>query len=160
MFVFSHTFPVLWEFTFPVLWELYGFLLHPKCSRNPKTWNVFVFPYVSLTMTIQFSHAFRIVWVSIWREIEGCGICKNFKFLGFFNISGEAVIHIIPKIWEKRISIVQEKHRKTQKFHVYGFLKYFGWSKNPYNCRNMRKVNLHNKGKVWGNTNIWKLRVS
>ena len=26
---------------------------------------------------------------------------KRFKFMGFLNISGEAEIHTIPKIWEK-----------------------------------------------------------
>ena len=35
LFVFSHTFPLLWEITFPIFWELYGFLLHPKYLRNP-----------------------------------------------------------------------------------------------------------------------------
>ena len=34
MFVFSHIFPLLWEFTFPIFWELHGFLLHPKYLRN------------------------------------------------------------------------------------------------------------------------------
>ena len=34
-FVFSHTFPLLWEITFRIFWELYGFLLHPKYLRNP-----------------------------------------------------------------------------------------------------------------------------
>ena len=35
MFVFSHTFPVLWEFTFPMFWKLYGFLLNLKCLCFP-----------------------------------------------------------------------------------------------------------------------------
>ena len=33
---------------------------------------------------------------------------------------GEAEIHTVPKTWERWISIVQEKHRKTQTFHIYG----------------------------------------
>ena len=35
MVVFSHTFPVTWEFTHPVVWELHEFLLHAKYLRNP-----------------------------------------------------------------------------------------------------------------------------
>ena len=44
MFVFSHIFPLLWEFTFPIFWALSGFLLHPKYFRNPTLWNVCFFP--------------------------------------------------------------------------------------------------------------------
>ena len=51
---------------------------------------------------------------------------KHFKFMGFLNISGEAEIYTIPKTWEKCISIVREKHGKTQTVQIYGFLKYFG----------------------------------
>ena len=32
---------------------------------------------------------------------------------------------------------------------MYGFLKYFGWSRNPCNSQNLGKVNFHNTGKVW-----------
>ena len=46
---------------------------------------------------------------------------KHFKFMGFLNISGEAGIHSIPKTWKKWISIVQQKHGKTQTFQIYGF---------------------------------------
>ena len=51
---------------------------------------------------------------------------KHFKFMGFLCISGEAEIHAIPKTWKNWISIVREKHGKTQTFQIYGFLKYFG----------------------------------
>ena len=64
MFVFSHTFSILWEFTFPIFWELYGFLLHPKYLRNLLLWNVCVFPYFSLTIAIHFLHILGIVWIS------------------------------------------------------------------------------------------------
>ena len=64
MFVFSHTFPVLWKSTFPTFWELYGFLHQPKYLKNPKIWNVFVFPYFSRTMEIHFPHVLGIVWIS------------------------------------------------------------------------------------------------
>ena len=42
--------------------------------------------------------------------------------MGFFNVSGEAEIHTVPKIWAKWISIVQEKYGKTQTFQIHGFL--------------------------------------
>ena len=79
---------------------------------------------------------------------------KHFKFVGFLNISGEAEIHTIPKIWEKWVSIVREKNGKTQTFQVCGFLKYFGWSRNPYNSQSIGKMNLLSTGKVWENTEI------
>ena len=41
---------------------------------------------------------------------------KHFKFLGVLNVSDEAEIHAIPKIWEKEIPIVREKYGKTQTF--------------------------------------------
>ena len=64
------------------------------------------------------------------------------------------------KTWEKWISIVWKKYGKTQTFQIYGFLKYFGWSRNPYNSQNMRKVDFHSTRKVWENTNIPELWVS
>ena len=79
---------------------------------------------------------------------------KHFKFLGFSTILSEAEIHTIPKIWKKWIPIVREKYGKTQTFQSNGFLKYFGWSRNPYNSQNMGKVNLHSTGKVRENTEI------
>ena len=47
---------------------------------------------------------------------------KHFKSMGFLNISGEAEIHTIPKTWEEWISVVREKHGKTQTFKFMGFL--------------------------------------
>ena len=37
---------------------------------------------------------------------------KHFKCMGFLNISDEAKIHTVPKIWEKWISIIREKYGK------------------------------------------------
>ena len=52
--------------------------------------------------------------------------------MSFSNILGDTEIHKIPKTWEKWISIVWEKYEKTQTFQIiYGFLKYFGLSRNP-----------------------------
>ena len=79
---------------------------------------------------------------------------KHFKVKGFLNFSYEAEIHAVPKTWEKWISIVREKYGKTQTFQIYGFLKYFGLSRTPYNSQNMGKVNLLSTGKVWENTEI------
>ena len=69
---------------------------------------------------------------------------KHFKVKGFWNFLLEAEIHAVQK-W---ISIVREKYAKTQTFQIYGFLKYFRWSRNPYNSQNLGKVNFHNTGKV------------
>ena len=45
---------------------------------------------------------------------------EHFKFMGFLNISGEAQIHTVPKIWEKLIPIIREsmgkKHSKVMGF--------------------------------------------
>ena len=93
---------------------------------------------------------------SILREIET-----------FFPITWQNWIHIVRETYGKtqifqsyRISMVREKYGKTQTFQIYGFLKYFGCSKNPYNSQNMGKVNSHSKEKIWENTNILKLSVS
>ena len=90
---------------------------------------------------------------------QNIGIHKLFKFMDFLNISGEADLHTITKIWEIWIPMIQGKYGKKQTFQSYGFLKYFGWSRNPYNSQNMGKVNPHSKRKIWENTNILKLRV-
>ena len=82
------------------------------------------------------------------------GKYKHFKFGFFFNFLYEAEIYLVPKTWEKQISMVREKYGKTQTFQIYGFLKYFGCSKNPYNSQNMGKVNLLSTGKVRENTEI------
>ena len=66
------------------------------------------------------------------------GKTQTFQIYGL-NISGEAEIHKISKIWEKWIPIIREKYTKKQTFQTYVFLKYFGWSRNPYNFQNMVK---------------------
>ena len=95
-------------------------------------------------------------WISIIRKSTGKH--KHFKFMGFLKIFDEAEIHTIPKTWEKWILIIREKHGK--KTNISKFVKYFGWSRNPYNYQNMGKVNSHSKGKIWENKNISKLSVS
>ena len=79
---------------------------------------------------------------------------EHFKYMGFSNIFGETEIHATPKTWEKWIPIIREKYGKRQIFESYGFLKYFGWNRIPYNSQNMGKMNSHSKGKVWENTSI------
>ena len=103
----------------------------------------------------KYSKAIGFPWYG-----KSMGKHKHFKFMGFLNILSEAEIHTISKIWEKWIPIIRGKYGKKQAFQSYGFLKYFGWSRNPYNSQNMGKVNSHSKGKIWENTNISKLRVS
>ena len=41
---------------------------------------------------------------------------KYFKFMGILNISDEADIDTITKIWEKWISILREKYGKVEIF--------------------------------------------
>ena len=84
---------------------------------------------------------------------------KHFKFMGFLKILDEAEIHTIPKTWGKWIPIIREKYGE-KKTNIPKFLKYFGWSRNPYNSQYMGKVNSHSKEKIWENTNISKLSVS
>ena len=86
-------------------------------------------------------------WISIIREKYGKK--QTFQSKGFSTILIKAEIHTIPKIWKKWIPIVREKYGKTQTFQSNRFLKYFGWSRNPYNSQNMGKVNSHNMEKVW-----------
>ena len=47
MFLFSHTFPLLWEFTFPIFWESYGFVPQGKYIGNLLGYLYFIilFPY-------------------------------------------------------------------------------------------------------------------
>ena len=50
---------------------------------------------------------------------------------------------------------VGEKNVKKQTFENYGFLKYFRWSRDPYNSKNIKKwITI-----VWENTSIWNLWV-
>ena len=82
------------------------------------------------------------------------GKCKRFEVKGFLNFLLEAEIRAVPKTWKKWIFTAPEKYGKTQTFHIYGFLEYFGWSRNPYNSQIMGKVNLLNTGKVWENIEV------
>ena len=47
VFLFSHTFPLLWEFTFSIFWESYGFVPQGKYARNLLGYLYFLilFPY-------------------------------------------------------------------------------------------------------------------
>ena len=92
--------------------------------------------------------------VKFHSKVKKMGKHKHFKFKGFLNFSYQAEIHLVPETWKKWISIAREKYGKTQTFQIYGFLKYFEWSRNPYNAQNMGKVNLHSTWKVWENTDF------
>ena len=108
------------------------FLKYFGWSRNP---------YNSQNMGKVNSHSKDKIW-------GNTNISKLIKC--FWNFSLNAEIHAVPKTWEKWISIIREKYGKTQTFQIYGFLKYFGWSRNPYNSENLGKVNFHNTGKKYG----------
>ena len=66
-FLFSHIFPLLWEFTFLIFWELYGFLLHPKYFRNPTLWNVcffsILFPYYGNSLSPCFGNCMDFCFI-------------------------------------------------------------------------------------------------
>ena len=81
MFLFSHTFHVLWKSTFPMFWELYQFKFHVKYWRNTWLWNVCVFPYFPRTMEIHFPHILGIVWIPASNKIFRKSI--NLKCLCF-----------------------------------------------------------------------------
>ena len=57
---------------------------------------------------------------------------KYLKVMGFSNILGEAEIIANPKTYKKWITIVWEKYGEKQTFQIYGFIKYFEWSRNLY----------------------------
>ena len=74
---------------------------------------------------------------------------KHFKFMDLLNILRESEIHGFPKTLVKWISKVWENYGKTRTFEIYGFFKYFGLNRNPYNSQNMGKVNSHSTARVW-----------
>ena len=116
--------------------QIYEFLKYFGWSRNP---------YNSQNLgKVNFHNTGKV-----WEKKN-----KYSKVMGFSNSLSEAEMHTIPKIWKKWIPIVREKYGKTQTFQSNRFLKYFGWSRNPYNSQNMGKVNLHSTGKVRENTEI------
>ena len=75
------------------------------------------------------------------------GKYKHLKFMGFLNISGEAEIHKIPKIWEKLIYLVREKYGKTQISHILRYLAYLELMRthaipNVWECANSHKMEI------------------
>ena len=114
-----------WEKWISIVWErygkiqtfqIYGSLEYFEWSRNP---------YNSQNMGKVDFHSTG----KVWEIINITKLC--FSKLCFSDILGEAEIDTVPKTWEKWISIVREKYGKTQTFQIYGFLKYFGLSRNP-----------------------------
>ena len=59
---------------------------------------------------------------------------------------------VINEFLHYRISMRKHKNQEL--------LTYFSWSRNPYNFRNVRKLNFHSTGKLWENTNVSKVWVS
>ena len=115
MFVFYHTFPVLWKSTFPMFWELHGFLLHPKYLRNPWIWNVCALPYVSRAMEIHFPYVLGIAWISaspkkclrnpwIWNVCIFPCFSDTIE-IHFPHVLGMVWISASPKIFEKLITL-------------------------------------------------------
>ena len=69
MFVFSHTSFVPWKSTFPIFSKMHGFLLQAKNLSNPLTLKCLFSHTFFLTMGINFSHIFGIVWINASHEI-------------------------------------------------------------------------------------------
>ena len=70
MFVFSHIFPLLWEFSFPIFWDLHGFPLHLKYLRNSLFWNVCFFPILFQYYGDSLCSCFGdCIWISASPEI-------------------------------------------------------------------------------------------
>ena len=75
---------------------------------------------------------------------------KHSKVKGFSNILDVAKILTIPKTLEKQISIVREKHGKTQTFQFYVFFKIFRVKQKSIHLTKYRKRDLPSTGTVWG----------
>ena len=135
----SHIIPITWENWILIERETYGKTQTFQRNRFLPYFMWGINPYNSQNMGKVNSHSKENLW-------ENTNIFKGKGFLNFLLV---VKIHAVPKIWEKWIYIVWKKHGKTQTFQIYGFLKYFGWSRNPYNSQNMGKVNSHNMEKVW-----------
>ena len=100
-----------------------GALLYFAWNRNPcnsENMGIWINPY-------NFQNMGKVNSYSKWKIWENTSISKSRVFL---NFSFEAEVYAVPKTWEKGISIVREKHSKTQIFQIYGFLKYFRWNRN------------------------------
>ena len=138
-----HTIPKMWEKWIPIVRKKYEKTNISKLSIS----QMFFFMQKSMQFPKHGKSGFPLYGRSMEKH-------KHFKFMGFLNISDEAEIHTIPRIWEKWISIIREKYGKKQTFQSNEFLHYFEWSRNPYNSQNMEKVNFHSKRKIWENTNI------
>ena len=123
MFVFSHIFPLLWEFTFSIFWDLYGFLLHTKQLRNPLLWNVFFSPYYSRIMEIHFSQVLGIVWISASSKIFKKPI--NLKCLCFsilFPYNGNP---LFPCFGNCMDFYIKQKISQTLNFEIFVFSHIF-----------------------------------
>ena len=101
------------------------FLTYFARSRNPynfqnsKHWNS-EFTYYGKIMGKQIFQRFGFLVYSAllhfgvtWKPM---GKHKHFKAMGFLHISCVALIHTIPKIWEKWIPTGRKKYGKTQTF--------------------------------------------
>ena len=68
---------------------------------------------------------------------KSMGKHNHFKFIGFSNISGEAEIHTVTKIWGQWIYIVQEKMGKHRDFPYFSLPRRFRVDGNPCNSQYM-----------------------
>ena len=146
----THRIPKTWEHWILIVRETYGKTQTFQSYRSLKYFMWGINSYNSQNMGKVNSHSNEKIW-------ENKGISDISKGFLYFSLEGE--VRAVSKTWKNGISIVREKYRKRQTFQIYGFLKYFGWNRNPYNFQNMGKVNSYNTRKVW-EKNIRKFWVS
>ena len=148
MFVFSHTFLVLWKSAFPMFWEPDRFLIHMKNLKKPQIWNACVFPNFSLTMGIHFSHILGILWNSAPPKIfekpitfEYLSFPILFPYYGnsFFPCFGSCMDFCFAKnIWETHIfeMFLFTYFSRTMEIHFSVFWELHGFLLQAKNVRN------------------------
>ena len=94
MFVFSHTFPVLWKSTFPMFWVsgiVWISASHKICKKH-LTLECSVFSYISCTIGNHFPHVLGII-LMMWR------LMKKFYFWSHFHAD------VYVKVFTKKVNL-------------------------------------------------------
>ena len=142
----SIPFPKLktWEKWIFIVWEkygktqtfqIYGLLKYFGWSRNP----------------CNSQNMWKVGFYSKGKVWENTNI-PNLWVSQIFWVTQKSIQ--FPKNGKNGFPLYGKSTGKHKKFQVYGFLKYFRWSRNPCNSQNMSKVDFHSTGKVWKNTNV------
>ena len=139
----------------------FGWSRNPYSSQNMETWILIVRKKYGKTQTFQINGLLKYFgWSRNPYSSQNMGKVnshskgKIWENTNISKLSFPEIFRLVQKSMqlpkhEKWISTILEKYEKTQTFQIYGFLKYFGWSRNLCNSQNLGKVNFHNTGKVW-----------